>query len=455
MDVREHYQRCLNAFRGKNYAAALACFEDYLTSSDLDASEQAKARRNVAECLVELALAGQSASDLQARFSTNLDGYFAALAAVPPTESLSSKPLAELFACVLRFLLQTAPLAETKRRIVAVHARFMLEGRPPLSDDEVIDVFRKTLDRERHNVDRHDHSARATAVAEALLDVLGDTPAMARQRATTYDTLADIAYFHPRNGQTDVDRYTLVAGYLQESLAADPQDGFAREFLKHVERLRCVTLQIKRFGHDVGNRLQNIKLVTSRLKASVASEEERQLLHEIDRDLKSLKVLGAIINGTEPEPSDWTAVDPAELVRQVIQGRGWPVSCVTLVGEPTPWEICPDFLQVALHNLVKNAVEAYGRSGRSMPAKPCLVTIDYAARTITVRDQAGGIDPSLENIFDPYVSSKGVSIGTSGLGLTNARTAIEAHGKGCALDLAVPQPVDGAEFVIRLPTHLI
>jgi len=453
MDSREHYQRCLHAFRGKDYAAALACFEDYLRQDKLSGRDLAMARRNVAECLVELDVAGQSTPDLQTRFSRNLDGYFAALAAVPPTD-LSSKPLAELFASVLRFILQTAPLAETRQRIVAAHARFMAEGRPRLADEEVVDAFRKTLDRERHNVDRHDHSARATAVAEALLAVLGDTPAMARQRAATYDTLADIAYFHPKNGQSDVERYTLVAGYLQESLAADPQDGFAREFLKHVERLRSVTLQIKRFGHDVGNRLQNIKLVTSRLKASVATEEERQLLHEIDRDLKSLKVLGAIINRTLPEPSDWAVVDPAELVRQVIQGRGWPASCLALVGEPTPWEICPDFLQVALHNLVKNAVEAYGRTGLAMPAEPCIVTIDYAARTITVRDHAGGIDPSLENIFDPYVSSKGVSIGTSGLGLTNARAAVEAHGRACVLDPAAPQPIDGAEFVIRLPTHL-
>jgi signal transduction histidine kinase len=454
MDAREHYQRCLHAFRGKDYAAALACFEDYLRLGNLSGRDQAMARRNVAECLVELDLAGQATPDLQARFSLNLDGYFAALAAVPPTD-LSSKPLAELFASVLRFILQTAPLAETRQGIVAAHARFMAEGRPRLSDEEVIDAFRKTLDRERLNVDRHDHSARATAVAEALLAVLGDTPAMARQRAATYDTLADIAYFHPKNGQTDVERYTLVAGYLQESLAADPQDGFAREFLKHVERLRSVTLQIKRFGHDVGNRLQNIKLVTSRLKASVATEEERQLLHEIDRDLKSLKVLGAIINRTLPEPSDWAVVDPSEFVRQVIQGRGWPASCLALVGEPTPWEICPDFLQVALHNLVKNAVESYGRTGLAVPAEPCVVTIDYAARTITVKDHAGGIDPSLENIFDPYVSSKGVSIGTSGLGLTNARAAVEAHGRGCVLELAARQPTDGAEFVIRLPTHLI
>ena len=454
MNGREHYDRCLNAFRVKDYGAALLCFEEYLDRDELSARERAMARRNVAECLVELDLAGHSVADLQGRFLSNLDEYFAALATVPPTE-LSPKPLAELFACVLRYVLQTAAADAVKSEAVKAHARFMTEGRPRLSDEEVIDCFRKTLDRERHCVDRHDHAARATAVAEALLEVLPCTPAMGRQRAATYDTLADIAYFHPRNDQTDVERYTLVAGYLHQALAADPHDGFAREFLKHVERLRSVTLQIKRFGHDVGNRLHNIKHAMSRLKTTVVTDEERRLLHDIDRDLKSLKVLGSIINRTQPERSDWMVTDPADLVRHVIQGRGWPPSCLTLVGDPIPWEICPAYLQIALHNLLKNAVEAYGRSGRQPPTEPCYVTIDYPARTITVRDTAGGIDQHFDNIFDPYVSSKGVSVGTSGLGLTNARAAVEAHGKGCSLDLAVPQPPDGAEFVIRLPTHLI
>jgi len=454
MDAPEHYQQCLNAFRVKDYASALSCFEEYLGRDALSALDRAKACRNVAECLVELDLAGQPVPRLDERFASNLDAYFTALAAVASTNDVSPKPLAELFACVLRFILQTATVDTVRHQIVQAHARFLSEGRPRLSDEEVIEAFRKTLDHERHNVDRHDHAARATAIAEALIDVLGDAPALGRQRAATYDTLADIAYFYPRSDQTDVERYTQVAKYLQEALDAHPQDSFASEFLKHVERLRSVTLQIKRFGHDVGNRLQNIKLVTSRLKASAASEEELQLLHEIDRDLKSLKVLGKIINRTQPEPSDWTVADPAALVRQMIQGRGWPASCMTLVGDSIPWEICPDFVQVALHNLLKNAVEAYGRSGCPTPVEPCRVTIDYFARTITVRDFAGGIDPLLKNIFDPYVSSKGVAVGSSGLGLTNARAAIEVHGKGCSLDLALPQPPDGAAFVIRLPTHL-
>jgi signal transduction histidine kinase len=454
MHVVPSYADCLDRFRNRDYAAAFSCFDRYLTRSDLAAMDRVKANRNVADCLVEMQRSGRAPENWRAMFHSCLDAYFRALAEVDPN-LLSPAPLVELFGVVLRFIVDTESVDAIRRRVVAAHGRFLAEGRPRLAVEHVIETFRKTIDRERHNVTRDDHAARATAVAEALLDVLPEGPDLAKERAATFDTLADVAYFHPRATQTDVERYTLVAGHLRDALAADPRDAFAREFLKHVERLRSVTLQIKRFGHDVGNRLENIRRISSTLKGFVANHgEEHRLLLEIDRDLKSLKVLGAIINGAQPEPSDWKLADPADLVRKMIRGRGWPATCVAVAGDPAQWEICPDFLQVALDNLFRNAAEAYGRSGRPMPAEPVGVTIDHAARTISVRDSAGGIAPTLENIFDPYVSSKGVSVGTSGLGLTNARVAIEAHGRGCSLDLATPQPAAGAEFVIHLRTDL-
>ncbi len=456
MEPLPTYADCLDRFRNRDYAAAYACFDGFLRRPDVPPLQSVRSRRNMADCLYEMNQAGQAPANWQAMFQSCLDSYFGALSKVDPGE-LSPAPLVDLFGLVLRFIVDTTPVDDIRPTVVAMHSRFLADGRPRLAVGDVVEVFRKTIDRERHNVARDDHAARATAVAEALLDVLGDCSALAKERAATLDTLADIAYFHPRAAQTDVERYALVAGHLRNALAADPHDAFAREFLKHVERLRSVTLQIKRFGHDVGNRLENIRRISSSLKALVPTHGDgHRLLLEIDQDLKSLKVLGAIINGTQPEPSDWKAVDPADLVAKMIHGRQWPATCLTVTGAAVPWDICPDFLQVALDNLFKNAVEAYGRSGRPIPAEPSRVTIDHAARTIRVRDSAGGIDPKLlETIFDPYVSSKGVSLGTSGLGLTNARVAIEAHGRGCSLDLAAPQPTDGAEFVIRLPTNTL
>jgi signal transduction histidine kinase len=456
MESLATYADCLDRFRNRDYAAAYACFDGFLGRTDVSPIQRARSRRNMADCLYEMHLAGRAPAKWQAMFQACLDSYFNDLSQVDPGD-LSPAPLADLFGLVLRFVVDTTPVEDIRERVVATHARFLADGRPRLAVGDVVEVVRKTIDRERHNVARDDHAARATAVAEATLDVLGESPSFARERAATLDTLADIAYFHPRARQTDVERYALVAGYLRNALTADPHDAFAREFLRHVERLRSVTLQIKRFGHDVGNRLENIRRISSGLKALVPSHGDgHRLLLEIDQDLKSLRVLGAIINGAQPEQSDWKFIDPAELVEKMIHGRRWPATCLTVTEAAVPWEICPDFLQVALDNLFRNAVEAYGRSGRPIPAEPCRVTIDHAARTISVSDSAGGIDPKLrETIFDPYVSSKGVSLGTSGLGLTNARVAIEAQGRHCSLDLADPQPPDGAEFIIRLPTDTL
>jgi signal transduction histidine kinase len=66
---------------------------------------------------------------------------------------------------------------------------------------------------------------------------------------------------------------------------------------------------------------------------------------------------------------------------------------------------------------------------------------------LTVRDNAGGIDPRIrDRIFEPYVSTKAVKQ-TTGLGLSNAR-AIMALLDG-RLDLAAIQPADGSEFTLQ------
>jgi C4-dicarboxylate-specific signal transduction histidine kinase len=62
---------------------------------------------------------------------------------------------------------------------------------------------------------------------------------------------------------------------------------------------------------------------------------------------------------------------------------------------------------------------------------------------LTYRDFAGGIDPSLGDVFEPYTSSKGVQ-GDVGLGLTQAREAMRLQKFRIAL--APNQPADGAEF---------
>ena len=112
-------------------------------------------------------------------------------------------------------------------------------------------------------------------------------------------------------------------------------------------------------------------------------------------------------------------------------------------------------------NIIKNAGEAIGeRPGTiRVSVKPFVMTEAVASGFISaaplqpgagalfeIRDDGPGIPASLlPRLFDPFVSSKAIG---RGLGLATARTIVETHGGGIAVD---SQPDRGTVFRIFLP----
>ena len=134
-----------------------------------------------------------------------------------------------------------------------------------------------------------------------------------------------------------------------------------------------------------------------------------------------------------------------------IREAALPKSGVQIVsnGEPSSLSVAGDaeLLQQALLNVVINAEQAIGDSGRAGR-----VTITASAQNgraiITVEDDGPGIAPGvLPRIFDPFFTTKEVGRGT-GLGLAIVYGIVQEHGGSIQ---ASTRTQGGARFTIDLP----
>ncbi len=108
-----------------------------------------------------------------------------------------------------------------------------------------------------------------------------------------------------------------------------------------------------------------------------------------------------------------------------------------------------EVIQVLL-NLLKNAEDALIEHKISKPKIEVFINKGDDTQSIIVIDNAGGIpDSQLEQIFDPYFSTK--SKNGTGLGLYMSKTIIEEH---CQGELTAYNADHGACFVIKLPISI-
>jgi two-component system sensor histidine kinase HydH len=110
--------------------------------------------------------------------------------------------------------------------------------------------------------------------------------------------------------------------------------------------------------------------------------------------------------------------------------------------EPINLECDPDLLNVALANLLQNAIQASHPGGR----------VDIGAQAsdtdvqISISDQGTGIVPEhLENIFNPFFTTKPDGVG---LGLAIVSKIIDEHQGRISVESVKGS---GTTFLIRLP----
>jgi len=223
------------------------------------------------------------------------------------------------------------------------------------------------------------------------------------------------------------------------------------------ERKAAISMTARKFAHEVNNPLGIINNYLATLKLKVGGEEgiEKELgiiTDEINRISSMVNQLDVFAQAT------FTTSDPTNLNKVI----GDIVQLVTssflseattqiefVADEKLPLvETSTDGIKQIMINLMKNSSEAMGGGG-TITVTTKLTGGDglEQAVMVTVADDGPGLpDTVMENLFTPFITTKG--IGHSGLGLSIVKKAVSDLGGSIS---CTSEPEQGTSFNIMLP----
>jgi len=213
---------------------------------------------------------------------------------------------------------------------------------------------------------------------------------------------------------------------------------------------------LARFAHEIRNPLSSLDIHVQLLEEDIGKapravrEKTANRFEIIHGELHRLEnIVKHFLSLAGPSSLDLLPIDLAkvishvcELLRPEAASRG--IEIAKKVPEPLP-TLTADSAQLtqALVNLVINAIQAIGRTGRIE------VSADQekkGALVIAVRDTGPGIPPDNQTvIFEPFFTTKPEG---SGLGLWIVQQIVTAHGGTVEASNAAD---GGALFAMRLP----
>ncbi|MEV6230921.1 HAMP domain-containing sensor histidine kinase [Saccharopolyspora shandongensis] len=235
----------------------------------------------------------------------------------------------------------------------------------------------------------------------------------------------------------------------------------AAELERHVEQLRAMEADARRFVADVSHELRTplaaLAAVTDVLDeeaahlpghAGRAARLVSQEAHNLSRLVNDLIEISRFDSGVAALELD--EIDVTALVHATLRTRGWAERVDSDLPTTTMARLDPRRVDVIIANLVGNAL----RHGEP----PVSVRLHADAEWIAfeVRDHGPGVDPSvLPHVFDRFYKADAARTRSdgSGLGLAIARENARLHrdGENQGDLTAANAPDSGAVFTMRLP----
>jgi C4-dicarboxylate-specific signal transduction histidine kinase len=208
--------------------------------------------------------------------------------------------------------------------------------------------------------------------------------------------------------------------------------------LAHVNRFATAGELTASISHELnqplGAILSNAESLELMLKSQTPDiDEARQIASEIRRDdERASEVIRRLRSLLKKAPFDSRNADLNDIVGETVTflsalALGRSVELRTAL-DPEPLTIKGDRIQLqqVILNLIVNAIDAMSE----LPPAERLITIrtarDRERAEVSIADRGPGIPPDkLQDIFQPFFSTKARGMG---MGLSIARTIVEAHG---------------------------
>lgn len=221
--------------------------------------------------------------------------------------------------------------------------------------------------------------------------------------------------------------------------------------LAHSETLASIGSMAAVLGHEIRNPLSSIVMAAGALGRGDLSPEDAASVQSIlvDESKRLHRTLEDFLQYSRPREPKRELADLNQTASEVLRAATVDKE---LVGKTTvetaldpklpPFLFDQDQIRQVLWNLIRNALQALGGSGRLE-----LTTVALADKVLLkVKDDGPGIPRfELEKIFTPFFTTK--SKGT-GLGLPISRNIVLAHGGEIRAD---GEPGRGCLFTVELP----
>ncbi len=216
------------------------------------------------------------------------------------------------------------------------------------------------------------------------------------------------------------------------------------------ERLATVGRLAAGVAHEIRNPLASISGSIELLRqAPQASDEDRQLMTIVHREIQRLNVLiGDLLDYANPRPRQPVDFDLGIVIDETLQvAKGdqafVEVEVTSEIDRPLPIHADPAKLRQVIWNLLRNAAHAAAAGGKHVRVE---ARVAAESTTISVTDDGHGIRPDqIAQIFDPFFTTK--TKGT-GLGLAMCHAMISEHGGRIDVESEVGK---GTTMLVRIP----